>query len=76
MELRNYQKKIVKEGLGIISQHGLLYLAMEVRTGKTITSLAICDELKCKDVLFITKLKVVPGIQKDHKDLGAKFKLM
>ncbi len=75
MELRNYQKKIVKEGLGIISQHGLLYLAMEVRTGKTLTSLAICDELKCKDVLFITKLKVVPGIQKDHKDLGAKFKL-
>jgi hypothetical protein len=75
MELRNYQKKIVKEGLGIISQHGLLYLAMEVRTGKTMTSLAICDNLNCDEVLFITKLKVVPGIQKDHKDLGCKFKL-
>lgn len=75
MELRDYQKKIVKEGVGIISQHGLLYLAMEVRTGKTLTSLAICDALKCEDVLFITKLKVVPGIQKDHKMLGATFKL-
>lgn len=75
MELRDYQKKIVKQGVDIISQQGLLYLAMEVRTGKTLTSLAICDKLKCKDVLFITKLKVVPGIQKDHKSLGANFKL-
>ena len=75
IELRKYQQKIVNDGLGIISQHGLLYLAMEVRTGKTMTSLAICDKLKCDDVLFITKLKVVPGIQKDHKDLGCKFKL-
>ena len=75
MELRDYQKKIVKQGLGIISQQGLLYLAMEVRTGKTLTSLAICDELKCKDVLFITKLKVVPGIHKDHQMLGSQYKL-
>lgn len=75
IELRKYQQEIVKKGLGIISQHGLLYLAMEVRTGKTMTSLAICAVLKSKDVLFITKLKVVPGIQKDHKDLECKFKL-
>lgn len=75
MELRDYQKKIVKEGVGIISQQGLLYLAMEVRTGKTLTSLAICDQIKSKDVLFVTKLKVIPGIQKDHKSLGVKFKL-
>lgn len=75
IELRNYQKQIVKEGLGIISQHGLLYLAMEVRTGKTLTALSICDKLCASNVLFITKLKVVPGILKDHRDLGCKFKL-
>ena len=75
IELRDYQKRIVKEGLGIISQHGLLYLAMEVRTGKTLTSLSICDKLCASNVLFITKLKVVPGIQKDHQMLGSQSKL-
>ena len=75
IELRSYQKRIVKEGLGIISQHGLLYLAMEVRTGKTLTALSICDKLCASNVLFITKLKVIPGIEKDHRDLGCDFKL-
>lgn len=75
IQLRDYQKKIVSDGLGIIKEHGLLYLSMEVRTGKTMTSLAICDALDAKEVLFITKLKVVPGIKKDHKDLGCNFKL-
>lgn len=75
IQLRDYQKKIVNDGLGIIKEHGLLYLSMEVRTGKTMTSLAICDALGAKEVLFITKLKVVPGIKKDHKDLGCNFNL-
>ena len=75
VKLRDYQKKIADDGVDIINKYGLLYLALQVRVGKTMTSLAICDKLKCDDVLFITKLKVVPGIQKDHKDLGCKFKL-
>ena len=75
IQLRDYQKKIVSDGLGIIKEHGLLYLSMEVRTGKTMTSLAICEELSVKEVLFITKLKVVPGIKKDYKDLGCTFNL-
>jgi hypothetical protein len=40
-----------------------------------MTSLAICEELSLKEVLFITKLKVVPGIKKDYKDLGCTFNL-
>jgi hypothetical protein len=75
IELRNYQKQIVKEGLGIISQHGLLYLGLQVRVGKTAVSLAICNELNCQSVLFITKLKVIPGIYKDYEALGYNFKL-
>ena len=30
---------------------------MEVRTGKTLTSLSICNELNINNVLFITKKK-------------------
>ena len=75
IKLRDYQERIVKDGAKILSQHNLLYLSMEVRTGKTMTSLAICDELGDKEVLFITKLKVVPGIHKDHQMLGSQSKL-
>lgn len=74
-ELRDYQKRIAKEGVDIINKHGLLYLALQVRVGKTLTSLAICDKLCASNVLFITKLKVVPGIQKDHQMLGSQSKL-
>jgi len=75
IKLRDYQERIVKNGAKILIQHHLLYLSMQVRTGKTITSLAICDELGDKEVLFITKLKVVPGIHKDHQMLGSQSKL-
>ena len=44
MQLRDYQKDIVKRGIDIIADHQLLYLQMEVRTGKTLTALAICEE--------------------------------
>lgn len=75
IQLRDYQKKIVSDGLGIIKEHGMLYLSMQVRLGKTATSLAIADEIGANNVLFLTKLKVIPGIYKDHKDFGFKSKL-
>jgi hypothetical protein len=75
LELRDYQKDIVKKGSSVISEHGLLYLSMAVRLGKTATSLAIADEIGANNVLFLTKLKVIPGIYKDHKDFGFKSKI-
>ena len=39
MEFRQYQKEIIEKGLSILKKHKFLYLAMEVRTGKTLTSL-------------------------------------
>lgn len=57
MEYRQYQKEIIEKGLGILKTHRFLYLAMEVRTGKTLTSLGLAERLNCKNVLFITKKK-------------------
>lgn len=76
MELRDYQRKIVGQGAKILSKNNMLYLAMEVRTGKTATSLTICDAIAANNVLFVTKKKVISGIEKDHKALGCSFKLM
>ena len=73
MELRDYQKDIVRRGVDIIADHRLLYLQMEVRTGKTLTSLAICEELGASNVLFITKKKAITSIQDDYDKFGFSF---
>jgi superfamily II DNA or RNA helicase len=39
MELRPYQEKLSTEALGVLKSRGIVYLAMEVRTGKTLTAL-------------------------------------
>jgi len=38
---------------------------MEVRTGKTLTSLGIAQVLGCKEVLFVTKKKAISSIESD-----------
>ena len=75
IEFRDYQKNIISDGVGIIKNHRFLYLAMEVRTGKTLTSLGICDQIGAKKVLFITKKKAISSIQSDYDLLLPQFEL-
>ena len=65
MELRNYQKRIVHRAKRIVEQYGFVYLAMEVRTGKTLTSLSIAEELGVHSVLFLTKKKALGSVGED-----------
>lgn len=65
IEYRPYQKEIIQRGADIVRRHGFVYLAMEVRTGKTLTSLGIADELGAQNVLFLTKKKAISSITKD-----------
>jgi hypothetical protein len=48
---------------------------MEVRTGKTLTSLGIADKVKAKNVLFITKKKAISSIEDDFHLLKPSFDL-
>ena len=66
IKFRDYQLDIIGRGLEIIKKHRFLYLAMEVRTGKTLTSIGICQELGVKNVLFLTKKKAISSIQGDY----------
>ena len=66
IQLRDYQERIVSKATEVINQYGFVYLAMEVRTGKTLTSLSIATELRAKKVLFITKKKAISSIDKDY----------
>ena len=75
MELRNYQIRISKEAAEILQRKNIVYLAMEVRTGKTITALQTAENYGAKNVLFLTKLKAFSSVQSDYDNVGFSFKL-
>ena len=75
MILRDYQKDIVNKGLPILNKNKFLYLAMEVRTGKTATSLSMVSSLPVTDCLFLTKKKAISSIQDDYDKLNLSYNL-
>nr|BAR35686.1 putative helicase [uncultured Mediterranean phage uvMED] len=75
MKFRDYQEEIITKGSDVIAEHGFVYLAMEVRTGKTLTSLGIAKEMGVKRVLFITKKKAISSIEADYQMLKPSFTL-
>ena len=75
MILRDYQKDIVNRGLPILNKNKFLYLAMEVRTGKTATSLSMVSSLPVTDCLFLTKKKAIYSIQDDYDKLNLSYNL-
>ena len=54
MRLVAYQEALVEEGLHILSELKLVYLAMQMRTGKTPVSLTIGKEAGYKRAIFVT----------------------
>jgi hypothetical protein len=73
MKFRDYQLDIIERGSNILEAEGFLYLAMEVRTGKTLTSLGIAQELGCENVVFLTKKKAISSIEKDYQMLNPRY---
>jgi SNF2 family DNA or RNA helicase len=73
VEFRDYQKEIIDQGVDTINRYGFVYLAMEVRTGKTLTSLGIAEKLGCTDVLFLTKKKAIRDVENDNRSLSSNF---
>ena len=75
IQYRPYQLDIIKEGTEKLKAHGFLYLAMEVRTGKTLTSLGIAANVTTGKVLFITKKKAISSIEQDYAKLKPNYLL-
>lgn len=75
-KFRDYQKKIINDGSDVLIDKGFLYLAMEVRTGKTLTSLGICEKVNANSVLFLTKKKAISSIEGDYESLNPKYNLV
>ena len=73
---RQYQNDIIEKGSNILKNNNILYLAMEVRTGKTLVSLKIADLLNFKKVLFITKKKSIDTILSDYSKLKPNYEIV
>jgi hypothetical protein len=75
MKFRDYQKQIITKGIEVLKRHRFLYLAMEVRTGKTLTSLGIAELMGVENVLFVTKKKAIGSVEADYALLSPNLSL-
>lgn len=73
MQLRPEQRTTVEAGKSILVRYKLLYLAAQVRTGKTIMSMTIAHELRYHNVCFITKKMAMQSVESDLAKSGLKF---
>lgn len=74
--LRDYQERISNEAVDILREHGLVYLAMEPRTGKTLTAFATAYKYFAKKILFVTKKKSKSDILSQLEESGYEFDLV
>lgn len=75
MKLRDYQIEISNKATEILTNNNIVYLSMEVRTGKTVTSLEVAKLYGAKNVLFLTKKKAIKSILNDFNNFGYTFNL-
>ena len=73
--LRDYQLKLVNEGYSKLMQFNMVYLSMEVRTGKTLTALSLANKFSCTNVLFVTKKKAIKSIESDFELLNPNYNI-
>ena len=58
---------MVEKGTPILYEHGLLYLCLECRLGKTLTALSIAEKIGARKVFFVTKKKVITSVLADYR---------
>lgn len=75
IQLYTHQEEAVNAALPILKKYGIVCLAMEVRTGKTFTSLEIADRYGANKVLFVTKKKAIGSVLQDYQTLNPSFEL-
>lgn len=75
LELRDYQDRISTEAAKLLASHKMCYLAMECRTGKTLTALAVALKYGAKSVLVISKVKALPSIYADYNLMKPSFEM-
>jgi len=70
IKLRDYQETLSDQASNVLTKRRLVYLSMEVRTGKTLTALATLQKIGADRCLFVTKKKAIKSIEEDAKLIG------
>jgi len=70
IKLRPYQEKGSTDAVAILKRRRIVYLAYEVRTGKTLTAFATLQKLGADKCLFVTKKKAIASIVNDAELIG------
>lgn len=78
--LHPYQIDIATRGLAVLRAYHILYLSMQVRTGKSLTAMYAAQLYGATSVLFLTKKKAIGSIdseeaQGDYQKLNPPFKM-
>lgn len=76
MKPREYQTELAAKGVDILKRLKIVYLAMEVRCGKTLTSLEIAKLYGAKSVLFLTKKKAIQSILNDYNAMQYSYNII
>lgn len=74
IKLHRHQESAYKECVKVIREEGICYLAGEVRTGKTFVAFRAALEFG-SNILFITKKKAIPDIERQFKETGYAYSL-
>jgi hypothetical protein len=75
MEIRDYQLSISIRAWNKLALYKIVYIAAEVRTGKTIMALNTAKLHGAKNVLFLTKKKAITSIENDYKAMRYDYQL-
>ena len=70
MKPRPYQTEISDRAADTLRKRHMVYLAMEVRTGKTLTAFITLQKVGAERCLFVTKKKAIKSIEKDAQAVG------
>ena len=70
MKLRDYQEQGSTDAAAILRERRMVYLAWEVRTGKSLTAFATLQKVGADRCLFVTKKKAIKSIEADAAAIG------
>lgn len=73
LELRDYQDQISTQAAQLLEQYKICYMAMECRTGKTLTALAAALKYGAKSVLVLSTVRALRSIYADYNMMRPTF---
>lgn len=64
----DYQEELSEVALEILRKNAIAYLAMEERTGKTLTAILTAEKSKAKNILVVTKKRALEGWEETFRN--------